>query len=211
MNLVTAAEVFGLYNEKTLIFNGRSNMGKSEFCMALAKEIATRKAMEAFGWGTIDKYGVVTRALQMHLLGFFVFDDFTLSTRGGTHTLTMEEVKHLLYVKQRGTVHAFYGDAIFPENIPRIWSINYKNVTHRTHWFERENHNGRLNGLIALAREDVAYFNANEADEEGVAVARRAIIFSVDRALFTQQSAMRYDELMRSAAHDEEERGTPMP
>ena len=29
----------------------------------------------------------------------------------------MEEVKHLLYTKQRGTVHAFYGDAIFPEGI----------------------------------------------------------------------------------------------
>ena len=65
--------------------------------------------------------------------------------------------------------------------------------------------------MIALAREDATYFNAPDADEEAVAVARRAIIFSVDRALFTQQSAMKYDELMRSAAQEEEERGTPMP
>ena len=161
-------------------------MGKSEFCMALAREIATRKAMEAFGWGTIDKYGAVTRALQMHLLGCFVFDDFTLSTRGGTHSLTLEEVKHLLYVKQRGTVHAFYGDAIFPENIPRIWSINYRNEANRTHWFERENHNGRLNGLVAVAREGATFFNAAALSDEAMAVAKRAIISNVDRALFTQ-------------------------
>ena len=69
MDLATATEVFGLYNEKTLIFNGRSNMGKSELCMVVANDIATKKAMEAFGWGTIDKYGAVTRVLHMHLLG----------------------------------------------------------------------------------------------------------------------------------------------
>ena len=92
-------------------------MGKTEFCNALAREFALRKNKTAYGWGTIDKYGAVTRAAQMHLLGCFVFDDFVLATRGGTHKLSMEEVKHLLYTKQRGTVHAFYGDAIFPEGI----------------------------------------------------------------------------------------------
>ena len=109
--------VFGAYSEKTLIFNGKAWMGKTEFCNALAREFALRKNKTAYGWGTIDKYGAVTRAAQMHLLGCFVFDDFVLATRGGTHKLSMEEVKHLLYTKQRGTVHAFYGDAIFPEGI----------------------------------------------------------------------------------------------
>jgi len=126
--------VFGLYNSKTLIFNGRSFMGKTEFCNALAREFATRKEKAAYGWGTIDKYGAVTRASQMHFLGCFVFDDFSLTTRGGTHKLSTEEVKHLLYVEQRGTVHAFYGDAIFPEHIPRVWSVNFKCAKDVTHW-----------------------------------------------------------------------------
>jgi len=77
--------------------------------------------------------------------------------------------------------------------------------------FDRENLNGRLDGLLALLREDAAFFNSVETDEEAVAVARRAIIFNVDRRLFSHASAEEHDMQRRSAAHDEEDRGTPMP
>ena len=63
----------------------------------------------------------------MQHLGCFVFDDFNLSTRGGTYKLSVEDTKHFLKVDQTGTVKAFYGDAIFPESVPRLWSINYEN------------------------------------------------------------------------------------
>ena len=77
--------VFGAYSETTLISNGKAWMGKTGFCNALAMEFTLRKSKTAYGWGTIDKYGAVTRAAQMHLLGCFVFDDFVLATRG-VHT-----------------------------------------------------------------------------------------------------------------------------
>ena len=91
------ASVYGLQNEKTLIFNGLANAGKSEFVHALCREITMRKDKEAYGCGNIDKYGAVTKANQMSAMGCFMFDDFTLSTRGGTHRLGVEEIKQFLY------------------------------------------------------------------------------------------------------------------
>jgi hypothetical protein len=203
--------VFGLYNEKTIIFNGKSYMGKSEFCAALAKEFAVRKNKQAFGWGTIDKYGAVTKASQMEMLGCFVFDDFSLSTRGGTHRLSTEEVKHFLYSKQRGTVNAFYGDAIFPEMVPRIWVVNYQHGGDTDFWFRREDSHGSCRGLIELQCENVDYFNSDQVDEEAIAVARRAIIFNVDKQLFKPDSAVNYQGDARRVAAAEEARGSPAP
>jgi hypothetical protein len=203
--------VFGMYNSKTMIFNGRSYMGKSEFCHLLARELALRKEKPAYGWGTIDKYGAVTKAGQMNAMGCFVFDDFALATRGGGHRLSVEEVKHLLYVKQRGTVHAFYGDAIFPEAIPRVWCINYKTAEQPEYWFDRENANDRTTGLIHLQLGNSAFFNDPMTDEGAIAVARRAFIFTVHRPLFSESAALSHASDMRNSAEEEEARGTPMP
>ena len=97
--------------------------------------------------------------------------------------------------------------------IPRIWSINYKNEADAAHWFERENMNqyGRVTGLIELLKGNEAFFNAADCDEDHRAVARRAIIFQVDRALFSQESAERFQDQLREEAREEEERGTEMP
>ena len=62
-------DVYGLQNEKTLILNGQSGVGKSEFCHGLGREIALRKNKPAYGGGTIDKYGAVTKANQMYDIG----------------------------------------------------------------------------------------------------------------------------------------------
>jgi hypothetical protein len=203
--------VFAMYNQKTLIFNGRAYMGKSEFCAALAREFALRKGKPAYGWGNIDKYGAVTKAGQMNAMGCFVFDDFSLSTRGGTHRLSVEEVKHLLYVKQRGTVCAFYGDAIFPEAIPRVWCINYKTSEQPEFWFDRENLNDRTTGLIHLQLGNSAYFNDPLTDEGAIAVARRAFIFTVHRPLFSEAAEKTLTSEMWQAGEEEEAKGTPKP
>ncbi len=195
-----------------MIFNGQANMGKTEFCNALARHLATRKKKPTYGFGAIDKYGAVTRANQMYGMGCFVFDDFRLETRGGTHRLSIEEVKHLLYVKQRGTVHAFYGDAIFPEGVPRVWSINYKNADEPESWFERENLNGRTEGLLRLQLGDASYFNDPATSEETIAVARRAMIFLVNRTLFSQESvALHNSDLVTIVREAEARCGVPLP
>jgi hypothetical protein len=203
--------VFGLYLEKTLIFNGRSYMGKSEFCHALARELSMRRRKTAYGWGTIDKYGAVTRAGQMNAMGCFVFDDFCLMTRGNTHRLTIEEVKHLLYVRQRGTVCAFYGDAIFPEAIPRLWSVNYKSSDEPEFWFSRENHLERTEGLIQLQLGNTEYFNSPTTDEGAIAVARRAMIFTVHKPLYSEESAALFTDDRGEVADEDATFGSMAP
>ena len=147
----------------------------------------------------------------MHLLGCFVFDDFSLTTRGGTHKVTMEELKQFLNVSQRGSVHAFYGDAIFPEGVPRIWCLNYKSGETRTHWFEREMHGGNTFGLIDLMQGNLEPFNKVNANAEDIAIARRVIIFEVNEALFTQEAAHEHICERQNMAEEEEARGTPRP
>ena len=47
-------DVYNLYNNKTLIFNGNNFMGNSEFGMALACELAAHKTNTAIGWDTLS-------------------------------------------------------------------------------------------------------------------------------------------------------------
>ena len=186
--------VYGLYKEKTLIFNGNASMGKTEFVKGLASEFAScRDDKEVFGWGTICNFGAVTKADRMKDAGCFVFDDFDLTTRGGTHRLTKEELKHLLYVQQEGHVCAFYSTAVFPAHVPRIWCVNYRCQRLQASWFE-ENY---IPGLAHLCNGEASLFNGPGADQHDVAIARRAVIFEVAEALFEQPVDMvpRYSEL----------------
>ena len=172
---------------------------------------STFSGKSAYGWGTIDKYGAVTKASLMHTLGCFVFDDFALTTRGGTHKVTMEELKQFLNVSQRGSVHAFYGDAIFPEVMPRIWCLNYRSGEDRTHWFRREMHGGNTCGLVDLMDGELEPFNKQNANAEDIAIARRVIIFEVNEALFSQEAALEHISDRQSKTEEEEALGTPMP
>ena len=198
--------VYKMYKQKTLIFNGKSNMGKSELCMALAREFALRGGKELYGWGTINTYGAVQKAGEMQRLGCYVFDDFDLWTRGHTHLLTMEEVKQLLYVKQSGTVACFYADAVFPAEVPRLWSINYESSEDKAAWFQRIGHDSMCEGLANLALEDASFFNATKASQNNIATARRAIIFNIDRKLYVPEM-----DCDASSSSGDEARGTAAP
>ena len=101
---------------------------------------------------------MVTKAGEMHYMGCFVMDDFDLSTRGGEHKLTADELKHLLYVKQPAHIAAIYSTAVFPPEVPRLWSINYDYEEEPASWFVGQNHNGSCAGLIHLAQGDECYF-----------------------------------------------------
>ena len=114
-------------------------------------------------------------------------------------------------MKQSATVHAFYGDAIFPAKVPRIWCVNYKSSNEKDHWFKRENIAGRLDGLVDLVNGNVAAFN-NSPDEEAIAIARRAIIFNVDTKLFREDAAVSTHRAELIALADEHAaRHTPFP
>ena len=182
-------KVFGLYYEKTIIFNGKAGMGKTEWAHTVSREFALRVEKLAYGWGTICKYGIVTKAGQMGFIGCFVMDDFGLKTRGGARHLSIEEVKHLLHVSNSGVVAAHYGDAVFPAHIHRVWCINYENTANRGSWFERQNAEGSMDGLIDLLSGDSSRFYGPGAKEDVIAVARRAIIFNVDEQLFAEAAA----------------------
>ena len=126
---------FGLYNEKTLIFNGMASMGKTEFVKALGVELARRKECPLFGSGASCPFGSVTLSRGMKEICCFIIDDLELSMRGSTHRITPEEMKHLLYVKDNGKVPAFfYHTANFLTNKPRMWCINYQNATEPFSW-----------------------------------------------------------------------------
>ena len=177
-------KAFGLYNEKTLIFNGMASMGKTEFVKALGAELARRKECTLFGAGAICRFGFVTYKGGMKDIGCFIFDDFELSTRGSTHRITPEEMKHLLYVKDNGNVPAFYHTAIFPANKPRMWCINYKSAMEPSSWFEKYSY---LDGLTNLVKRSHAFFSNPCVDQTDIAIARRAVIFNVDQLLFQRK------------------------
>jgi hypothetical protein len=116
-----------------------------------------------------------------------------------------------LYVKQRGTVCAFYGDAIFPESIPRLWSVNYKSADEPEFWFNRENHLGRTEGLVQMVLGNAEYFNNPLTDEGSIAVARRAVVFTVQRPLYSEAAAVTFADDRQRVADEDESFGTVMP
>lgn len=203
--------VYGLQNEKTMIFIGPANYGKSEFAMGLGSEFAKRKDLPGYGYGTPCNYGAVTKANQMRQLGAFVSDDFDLTTRGGDHQITMNEMKQFLYVKLRGTVCAFYNAAVFPENIPRLWCVNNKNRQDKTAWFEANNYKGRTQGLIELINCNEEFFNDPETDQNHVAIGRRAVIIDVQESLFIPDTVSATHARMNDDLAVEALRATPMP
>ena len=55
--------------------------------------------------------------------GALCLSDFEFRTLQD-HTMTKEEQKSLLSVFENGSVVARYGDAIFPKDLPRTFSVN---------------------------------------------------------------------------------------
>ena len=171
-----------LYLTKTLIFVGLAGGGKSEYMHALAREFCKRKAKPCYGFSaSIDPYGLMTKSGKMKDLGCICLYDFTLVSRLD-HLLGREEVKGLLYTKERAHVPARYHQCILYEWVPRVWSVNYgvddRGNVDKTEWFTSQG----LPALAALLKRDAAAINSG--GEHDKAIARRALIFCVDENLF---------------------------
>ena len=95
-----------LYLTKTLIFVGVSGGGKSEFMHALAREFCQRKNKVCYGFSaSIDPYGLMTKTGKIKELGCLCLYDFSLVSRLD-HRLGREEIKGLLYSKERAHIPA---------------------------------------------------------------------------------------------------------
>ena len=198
-----------LYLLKTLIFNGVAGGGKTEFVHGVARECCKRTQKDAYSMASsLCPLGIMTKSGRIKDLGAICFEDFEMRTRGGTHYMTREERKSLLYVKQRAHYHAFYHQAILPEFVARMWSVNYgkdkDGLTDKTEWFAT---NG-LEGLRLLAEGDVE--KLNEAEEHVKAEARRAVIFFVDEQLFPAEAEGATDAVGVKIWRAEMENATPM-
>ena len=82
--------------------------------------------------------------------------DFSLVSRLD-HRLGREEIKGLLYSKERAHIPARYHQAILHEWIPRMWSVNYGvdvmgNVD-KTEWFSSQ----FVPSLAALFKRDASF------------------------------------------------------
>ena len=198
-----------LYMLKTLIFNGVSGGGKTELVHGLARECCKRAQKDVYSCSSsLCPLGIMTKSGRTKDLGAICLEDHDMRTRGGTHSLTREERKSLLYVKQRAHYHAFYHQAILPEFVPRLWSVNYgkdgQAATDKTEWFASQG----LEGLHLLAGGDEQRLNL--ADEHVKAEARRAVIFFVDEQLFPENARGATDATGEEIWRAHRENATPM-
>ena len=197
-----------LYLLKTLIFNGVAGGGETEFVHGVARECCKRSHKDVYSCSnSLCPLGIMTKSGRVKDLGAVCFEDFEMNTRGGTHFLTREERKSLLYVKQRAHYHAFYHQAILHEFVPRLWSVNYgmkEGTVDKTEWFARQG----MEGLRLLAAADEAQLNL--ADEHAKAEARRAVIFYVDEQLFPEDAEGASDAAGVEIWRALQENATPM-
>ena len=88
----------------------------------------------------------------------------------------------MLYVKERGHIDAGYHQAVLYEFVPRLWAVNTgRDENGRddpSAWFRRE----YIDGLANLAAENREWLG--KASEEDKAIARRAVIFTIDQDMF---------------------------
>ena len=72
---------------------------------------------------SIDPLGILSKDGKMNDYGALCLSDFELRTLQD-HVMTKEEQTSLLSVFENGAVVARYGDAIFPKDLPRTFSVN---------------------------------------------------------------------------------------
>jgi len=197
-----------LYLTKTLIFVGLAGGGKSEFMHALAREFCQRNGKACYGFSaSIDPYGLMTKSGKMRDLGCVCLYDFTLTSRLD-HLLGREEIKGLLYTKERAHVPARYHTAILYEWVPRIWSVNYgvddRGQVDKTEWFTSQG----LPALAALLRRDATAINSG--GEHDKAIARRPVIFCVDENLFEESAQGATDAVGLEVWRAEQANATPL-
>ena len=175
---------------------------------ALAREFCQRNGKACYGFSaSIDPYGLMTKSGKMRDLGCVCLYDFTLTSRLD-HLLGREEIKGLLYTKERAHVPARYHTAILYEWVPRIWSVNYgvddRGQVDKTEWFTSQG----LPALAALLRRDATAINSG--GEHDKAIARRPVIFCVDENLFEESAQGATDAVGLEVWRAEQANATPL-
>ena len=131
--------------------------------------------------GSIDPYGLMTKSGKVKELGAIGLYDFELKAKINNF-LSREEVKSLLYVKERAHIGARYHQAVFYEFVPRLWAINMgkddMGNDDPAEWFEH-NH---LEGIVRMIRENSE--GLEELNEHEKAIARRIVVFIIEDSLF---------------------------
>ena len=149
----------------------------------------------------------MTKSGKNKELGCVCLYDFTLTSRLD-HLLGREEVKGLLYTKERAHVPARYHQAIFYEWVPRIWAVNYgtddSGHVDKSEWFSSQG----LPALAALVNRDAAKIVSG--GEHDKAVARRAVIFCVDDNLYEEGAQGATDAVGLQVWRSEQANATPL-
>ena len=132
----------------------------------------------------IDPYGLMTKAGRVKDLGAIGLYDFQLISKLNNH-LSREEVKSLLYVKERAHIGARYHQAVFYEYVPRLWAINMgkdeRGNDDPTEWFANEH----LEGIVRMLKGDLE--GLKRLSEHDKAIARRIVVFVVEDDLFDEK------------------------
>ena len=120
--------------------------------------------------------------------------------------MSLEEKKGLLYVKKDARIGCRYHVAIFPANVPRLFSVNPGRSDDGTvaydHWF----HWNGLPSLAAVINGDLRALK--ECDEHHMAIARRSVIFAVKSRLFNIDAQAAVDTRIQELIEDELSRYT---
>ena len=171
-----------LAQQRTMIFVGRANCGKTTLLRALARELSHRVGLEVFAESTaLDPFGIMTRARLTKDIGAVCLNDFELTT---CQPFSQEMGKALLDVRDTTSFNARYHCATLPAARPRMWAVNPDSVDENgsplwASWFCRSDASSPLAHLVD-ERGDVI----KTLPEGSKAIVRRAVIFKVDKPLY---------------------------
>ena len=197
-----------LLYSKTIIFVGKPSTGKTELVHGLSRECCQRRNKDKYGHGSsIDPYGLMTKSGKIKELGAIGLSDFELKSKINNR-LSIEEIKGLLYIKERAHIGARYHQAVFYEYVPRFWAVNTgKNEDGQddpTEWFRNEH----LHGLVKVIEEDTEGLRSSSGHDQ--AVARRAVIFIVDESLYEEGAQGATDAAATAVWEQDKQNGTPL-
>ena len=96
--------------------------------------------------------------------------------------MNLNDIKSLVCVGEPGQVKARYGDAIFPEDIAIVFSINLGfNVNTGKSNDPAGFFAGTLDGMVNLVRKEEEPLR--DLDDAELAIVRRSVIFVLDRSM----------------------------
>jgi len=171
------------YMQNTLMFIGEPKTGKSRCAEGVGQRLTMAHDLEnvVITKGTLQAFGMMTRAGTMSTVGCFVFHDFDMMAYQRT-LLSLEERKGFFKIEEDACFAAPHHPAVMPKLIPRIITANTGGTSEAPDWgswFERQ----KLTAGAHLARKDLVKLNKCSADER--AYASSITIFRITEKIYT--------------------------